>query len=60
MRVRKKVRRRTKPRRWYKAIACRLDRKLYWDPEKEEFKNDELANKMRSREMHEPWGYDKV
>ncbi len=42
------------------AIACRLDRKLFWDPEAEEFKNDEAANTMRSRPMHEPWGYEKV
>jgi hypothetical protein len=42
------------------AIAARLDRKLFWDPEKEEFKDDEIANGMRSREMHAPWGYDKV
>jgi predicted dehydrogenase len=42
------------------AISCRLDRKLFWDPEKEEFANDEPANAMRSRPMHEPWGYDQV
>jgi predicted dehydrogenase len=42
------------------AISCRLDRKLFWDPEKEEFKDDEQANTMRSRPMHDPWGYDKV
>ena len=42
------------------AISCRLDRKLFWDPVKEEFANDDAANSMRSRPMHEPWGYDKV
>ena len=42
------------------AISCRLDRKLFWDPAKEEFTADEQANAMRSRPMHEPWGYDKV
>ena len=42
------------------AISCRLDRKLFWDPAKEEFAGDEQANSMRSRPMHEPWGYDKV
>ena len=42
------------------ALSVRLNRKLYWDPQKEEFKNDAEANAMRSRKMHEPWGYDKV
>ncbi len=30
-------------------IAMKLNRKLYWDPKKEEFKNDAEANKMLSR-----------
>lgn len=30
-------------------IAMKLDRKIYWDPKKEKFKNDEEANKMLSR-----------
>lgn len=30
-------------------IAMKLKRKLYWDPKKEEFKNDAEANKMLSR-----------
>ena len=30
-------------------IAMKLKRKLYWDPKKEEFKNDDEANKMLSR-----------
>jgi predicted dehydrogenase len=42
------------------AISCRLDRKLSWDPAAEQFLNDDAANSMRSRQMHEPWGYDKV
>lgn len=42
------------------AISCRLDRKILWDPQKQEFKGDEAANAMRSRPMHEPWGYDQV
>ena len=42
------------------AISARLDRKLFWDPVAEEFENDEQANGMRGRKMHEPWGYDKV
>lgn len=30
-------------------IAMKLKRKIYWDPAKEEFRNDEEANKMLSR-----------
>jgi predicted dehydrogenase len=30
-------------------IAMKLNRKVYWDPEKEKFKNDDEANKMVSR-----------
>lgn len=30
-------------------IAMKLNRKVYWDPVKEQFKNDEEANKMVSR-----------
>ena len=30
-------------------IAMKLDRKIYWDPKIEKFKNDEEANKMLSR-----------
>jgi len=37
-------------------IAMDLGRKLKWDPEKEEFKNDETANRKRGRAMREPWG----
>jgi len=36
-------------------IAMLLGRKLRWDPVKEEFLNDETANRMRSRAMREPW-----
>ncbi len=36
-------------------IAMKLPRTLYWDPEKEQFKNDEEANSMLSRPMREPW-----
>lgn len=36
-------------------IALTLDRKLQWDPGKEEFINDAEANKMRSREERDPW-----
>ena len=36
-------------------ISMRLDRKLKWDPDKEEFLGDSEANAMRSREMRKPW-----
>jgi len=36
-------------------IAMKLPGTLYWDPEKEQFKNDDEANSMLSRPMREPW-----
>jgi hypothetical protein len=36
-------------------IAMRLGRKLKWDPEKERFLNDEIANRMLSKPMRSPW-----
>ena len=36
-------------------IAMRLDRKLTWDPVKEQFVGDEAANAMLSRPMRGPW-----
>ncbi len=36
-------------------ISMRLGRPLKWNPEDETFVNDAEANKMRSREMREPW-----
>jgi predicted dehydrogenase len=42
------------------AIAVRLDRKLQWDPEKEEFTNDSEAQKWVAREMRRPWDYGAV
>jgi len=36
-------------------IAWQLGRKLTWDPAKQEFPGDAEANRMRSREMREPW-----
>jgi len=36
-------------------IAIRLGRKLRWDPAKEEFINDDEANRMLSRPMRSPW-----
>ena len=37
-------------------IAMDLGRKLRWDPDKEEFLDDETANRKRGRAMREPWG----
>jgi predicted dehydrogenase len=37
------------------AAAWMLNRKLTFDPIKEEFVGDEQANRMRSRAMREPW-----
>jgi predicted dehydrogenase len=36
-------------------IAMDLGRKLRWDPDAEEFLDDELANLKRSRAMRQPW-----
>jgi len=36
-------------------IAIELGRKLQWDPEKEEFVNDDAANGLRSRVSREDW-----
>ncbi len=36
-------------------IAWQLGRKLSWDPAKQEFVGDAEANRMRTREMREPW-----
>jgi hypothetical protein len=36
-------------------IAFKLCRSLKWDPVKEEFIGDEMANRMRARAMREPW-----
>ena len=36
-------------------IACRLGRKLNWDPVKERFQDDETANRKMSRVMRSPW-----
>ncbi len=41
-------------------IAMKLSRKLYWDPEKERFKNDDEANSMLSRTQRKPWGTDYI
>ena len=36
-------------------IAMRLGRKLKWDPQRERFTNDEVANRILSRPMRSPW-----
>jgi predicted dehydrogenase len=36
-------------------LCIRLGRKLRWDPVKEEFLNDEQANRLRSRAARQPW-----
>jgi hypothetical protein len=36
-------------------MAMKVDRRLYWDPEKERFKNDPEAEKMLSRPHREPY-----
>jgi len=36
-------------------ISMLLGRKLKWNPDKEEFVNDEQANRMLSRSMRSPW-----
>ncbi len=41
-------------------IACRLKRKLYWDPVLEKFKNDQEADRMLHRPMRDPWDVDKM
>jgi predicted dehydrogenase len=36
-------------------IVMKLDRKVYWDPKKEQFKNDDEANSMLSRPQRSPY-----
>ena len=36
-------------------IAFQLGRRLTWDPEKEQFVNDDRANQMLKRAMRQPW-----
>ena len=40
------------------VIAIRLGRKLIWDPEREQFGNDEEANRWLARDQRKPWTYD--
>lgn len=39
-------------------IAMKLKRKIYWDPVKERFKNDDEANAMLSRSQRQPYTLD--
>jgi GFO/IDH/MocA oxidoreductase family protein len=39
-------------------IAMKANRKLYWDPEKERFKNDDAANALLSRPQRPPYTLD--
>ncbi len=41
-------------------IAMKIDRKLEWDPVKEQFVNDQEANAHLSRPQRRPWGTDYV
>ena len=36
-------------------MATQLQRKLTWDPEKQRFQNDPVANRMLTRSMRSPW-----
>ncbi|MFC1781413.1 Gfo/Idh/MocA family oxidoreductase [Planctomycetota bacterium] len=38
-------------------ICMWLRRDMRWDPDKEEFINDEAANRLRSRAQREPWAF---
>ena len=41
-------------------IAMKFDRKLYWDPVAEKFRDDDEANAMLSRPQRSPYGTDLV
>jgi hypothetical protein len=36
-------------------ICLMLGRKLTWDPVKEEFVGDQVANQMKERTIRDPW-----
>lgn len=37
------------------GIACKLGRRLEWDPDRERFGNDEAANRLLSTPLRSPW-----
>ncbi len=41
-------------------ISMLLNRKLYWDPDKEEFIDDDEANGMRTRASRKPWRLEDI
>ncbi|HEY3405456.1 MAG TPA: Gfo/Idh/MocA family oxidoreductase [Ohtaekwangia sp.] len=41
-------------------IAMKLNRKVYWDPKKEQFKNDAEANSMLARKQRDPYSITKL
>lgn len=41
-------------------IALTLNRKVEWNPEKEQFMNDPLAEGFRKRAMRDKWSYPKI
>jgi len=41
-------------------ISLLLNRKLHWDPDKEEFINDVEANEMRTRVSRKPWRLEDI
>jgi predicted dehydrogenase len=41
-------------------IALKLNRKLEWNPNTEQFVNDPEADKLRKRVMREKWSYSKI
>lgn len=42
------------------VISMRLGRRLEWNPNTEQFVNDDDANQWLKREMRKPWSYDAV
>jgi predicted dehydrogenase len=41
-------------------IALNLNRKIEWNPEKEQFLNDPVAESFRKRVMRDKWSYSKI
>ena len=42
------------------AISTRLNRRLQWDPQKEQFVNDAEADGWLAREQRQPWTYETI